>query len=446
LKALQQLGDWRLVHRIRETCSGAHWQTANGFLLVELPSETVQAPATPGAFSRCIETFAGIFRPDIARVVDWTSDGECRYVVLEVPAGVTLRELEERIFLPPDVRARITLDVLEAVEAAHASSAVFGDLDADGVIVSEGGHVVLLPTCSRARAPADDIAAVAKLAGIPHFQQTTHTLGNRLRALGAVANRETVARFVSRMVLASSRPQRTTSQPAPRAFSRSFSDDDLTPVRPVDLDRMRARAISELSPDDLIPLGRSEPEIVVHIEQPQILRNTERPVVSEAKFVDLRARPIERSRLKLTLLMAALLAACAAVGVTGAVWWRTPPAWVAPAVLALQHTLQPAAPTAPVAQQATAAQPATVAAPSRPEVTAVSPPDVGAATTATTPTPPRPAETAQAGAAPASRTLAPAKRTAPRRHAPRTGTRRRTARDTTKARESSGYRFMPKQL
>jgi len=452
LNGLQHLGDWRLVRRIRQTRSGGvHWQTANGFLLVELPSEIVEAPAMARAFSRYVEAFAAIFRPDIARVVDWTSVGECAFVVLEVPTSATLRELEDRTLLPPDVRARIALDALEAVGAAHASSAVFGDLDADSVIVSEQGQVVLLPTCSRASAatPADDIAALAKLAGIPHFQQTAHTLGNRLRALGAVAHRETVARFVSGIFLDSVRPPRT-SQPPARAFIPSISDDDLTPVRLVDLDRVRMRAISELSPDDLIPVGTSDPQIPVHIDEAPAPRNTERPVVSEPKIVDVHARPAERSP-RLTLgRMAALLAACAAVGAAGAIWWQSPPAWLRPVVVALERTLRPAAPTLPVGEPATAAQPRTVAAAptvaaaSPPTVASASPPGVSPAPPATAPTAPPTAETAQA--APPSRAVAPAKRTAPRWRAKRATARRRTADEGAKARESSGYKFLPKEL
>jgi hypothetical protein len=318
---------------------------------------------------------------------------------------------------------------------------VFGDLDADGVIVSEQGQVVLLPTCSRASAatPADDVAAVAKLAGIPHFQQTAHTLANRLRALGAVAHPETVGRFVSKIFLFPSiRPPRTKSQPPPRAFTPSISDDDATPVRPVDLNHVRMRAISELSPDDLIPVGTSEPQIPVHVDEPPAPRNTERPVMSEPDIVDFRARPAERSQ-RLTLRrMAALLATCAAVGVAGAVGWRTPPAWLQPAVVALQRTLQPAAPTLPVAQPATAAQPSKIAAASPPKIVATSPPGA-------MPTPPLTAEAAKVEAAPPPRTLAPAKRAAPRWRTKRATARRRTD-ETANARESSGYRFVPKEL
>jgi hypothetical protein len=431
---LQHLGDWQLVRRIRETRGVAHWQTANGFLLVELPSDVAKTPAKARAFVRDVEAFAGVFRPDIARVVDWASAAESTYVVLEVPAGATLLELAQKTQVPPDVRVRVALDALDAVEAAHASGAVFGDLDPDSIVISEHGQVVLLPTCSRARAatPEDDIAAVARLAELQDRPESARVLKQRLRAAASIAPRETVGRFVSRVFLNKTMPpprgashdaSLRSMTPAPRQMPRapyapkpppprapfrpSSADDELTPVIPIGLKRLPS--LEELSPDDLIPVGISEPDIPIYIEEPPDPRDTERPVVSEPDIViDLRTTPAKKRRRFPLLLLATLCAACA---IAVPLFWRDATTWLRSAGL-IPHRAPRPAPA--FEQHAPAAQP--------PAVTAAQPREATAAPAAA-PASPAASEIAEADAAPPALTTP-----VPAKHRP--ALRRRTQRAT----------------
>jgi hypothetical protein len=460
VKGLEHLGDWRIVRRVRSTPKGVHWQTANGFLLVELPPEIAEAPARARAFERDVEAFSAIFRPDIARVVDWTNGRDATYVVLEFPAGPTLRELADKTLVAPDIRARIALDALEAVEVAHANGAVFGDLDADGVVISEGGQVILLPTCSGPRAAAieDDLAAVASIAAIRDCPRTADALRNRLRAMSNVADRETVGRLVSRVLRGNViPPPRASSQPPPRLLtppppqtpppatnapssmappgplpqSSSSDFDDVTPVMLIDL--KRARAISELSPDDLIPVGLSEPEIPIVIEEPPPPRNTERPVVSEPEIVDFRAGPGTKSRRLPLMLAATLLVACA---IAGQLLWRGYPTWLPEGGFALYRALRPAL---PVEHHSPPTPPAAV----EQRTAAAQPPSVSTAPLATASSASATLDSPKAEAASALRTRAPAKRAAPRRSVKRATARRHNTEKGPQTQASRQYAFRP---
>jgi hypothetical protein len=140
------------------------------------------------------------------------------------------------------------------------------------------------------------------------------------------------------------------SEPAARSASSpdcrpAFESEELTPVVP--MAAAPSAAFYELSPEDLIPLEESNPEIPITVEDPLDLRDTARPVILQPVTTGANAPKSWRVPL---VAVATAFVTCALVGLLG---WRG--GWALfPGGLPFAGARQPVAALKP---QATAARP-----------------------------------------------------------------------------------------
>ncbi|MFD3687556.1 PASTA domain-containing protein [Nocardiopsis sp. NPDC058631] len=98
------------------------------------------------AFVGRAQTLETVSHPGLAQVLDHGHDDAHVYAVAEYLPGETLAEVlgdggGEGLRYPPHMALSIVVDVLTALDAAHRSGIVHGDLDAGKVVMGDGGLV-----------------------------------------------------------------------------------------------------------------------------------------------------------------------------------------------------------------------------------------------------------------------------------------------------------------
>jgi eukaryotic-like serine/threonine-protein kinase len=135
-------GKYRLVRLIGDGGMGSVFEARHEYLgtavaLKFLHPELARRPGLVARFLQEARLAASIKSPHIARVtdVDQTADGAA-YLVMELLEGESLQAvLDRQRRLPRDVALDYTLQILSALEAAHAIGAVHRDLKPDNVFV-----------------------------------------------------------------------------------------------------------------------------------------------------------------------------------------------------------------------------------------------------------------------------------------------------------------------
>ncbi|HKR69274.1 MAG TPA: protein kinase [Streptosporangiaceae bacterium] len=101
-------------------------------------------PAFRIRFEREARHVASLSHPRLVTVFDCGVDGTVPFIVMELVAGRTLRQiLDDAGVLPPDDAVTIAAAVCEGLEAAHAAGVVHRDIKPANIVLS-GGEVKLL--------------------------------------------------------------------------------------------------------------------------------------------------------------------------------------------------------------------------------------------------------------------------------------------------------------
>lgn len=146
----QILGAYRLVSRVGDGGMGSVWRAerVDGRFEREVAVKFLHfALASRGAerFKREGRILGHLAHPHIAELIDAgvTSDAQ-PYLVLEYVSGKQIDEYCDEHTLEVDGRIALFLDVLDAVEHAHANLVVHRDIKPSNVLVSSEGDVKLL--------------------------------------------------------------------------------------------------------------------------------------------------------------------------------------------------------------------------------------------------------------------------------------------------------------
>ena len=103
----------------------------------------IGASIGPERFLREIEIAAQLAHPNILPLHDSGSAGELLYFVMPYVEGESLRDLLDREGpLPMDEAARITREVADALEYAHAQDLIHRDIKPENILFQEGHAAV----------------------------------------------------------------------------------------------------------------------------------------------------------------------------------------------------------------------------------------------------------------------------------------------------------------
>jgi serine/threonine protein kinase len=123
---------------------------------------------------------ARLDHPCVTRVYDVVEEGGKPWLVMaHVPSRSLQKMLEESGPLPPEVAARIGLDVLSALEAAHAAGIVHRDVKPSNVLVGQDGHACLTDFGIATTTGDSSLTTGGSLIGSPSYMAPERAHGER---------------------------------------------------------------------------------------------------------------------------------------------------------------------------------------------------------------------------------------------------------------------------
>jgi serine/threonine-protein kinase len=170
------------------------WRASDGILGREVAVKVLspQFAADAGFLARFEEEArhaAALSHPRLVTVFDSGVDGTTPFIVMELVAGRTLRQvLDEAGMLPAAEAAAIAAAVCEALEAAHAVGLVHRDIKPANIMLSGGGVKVLDFGIARAEGGTSTPAVLGTAAYLSPEQASGRPVGPQadLYALGCV--------------------------------------------------------------------------------------------------------------------------------------------------------------------------------------------------------------------------------------------------------------------
>ena len=136
------------------------------------------------SFKREIRIARRIAHPGIVRTYDFFEAGPLHFVTMEYLEGYNLRqELKRRGPFPVARALRVALEVLEALEAAHALGVVHRDIKPHNVLLLANGHIKVLDFgIAQALEPDSKDGGTRSIVGTPEYMSPEQLVGDRVDA------------------------------------------------------------------------------------------------------------------------------------------------------------------------------------------------------------------------------------------------------------------------
>jgi serine/threonine protein kinase/tetratricopeptide (TPR) repeat protein len=109
-----------------------------------LPPEFASRPGWKQRFEREAQTIASLNHPHICTLYDVGQQGGVDYLVMEFLEGQTLAQRLERGALPLDEALKIAIEVVDALDAAHAKAMVHRDIKPANIFVTQRGQAKVM--------------------------------------------------------------------------------------------------------------------------------------------------------------------------------------------------------------------------------------------------------------------------------------------------------------
>jgi serine/threonine protein kinase/tetratricopeptide (TPR) repeat protein len=143
------LGHYRIAEKIGEGGMGEVYRATDTRLgrdvaIKVLPALFTRDPERLARFEREARVLASLNHPNIATIHGIEEIDGIRFLVLELVAGVTLRDKLAECPLPIEILVRLAIQIAEGLAKAHAAGVVHRDLKPDNLMLTEDGYVKIL--------------------------------------------------------------------------------------------------------------------------------------------------------------------------------------------------------------------------------------------------------------------------------------------------------------
>jgi Tol biopolymer transport system component len=181
IKSGTRFGPYEIVERIGAGGMGEVWRATDTKLkrdvaLKVLPAAFIEDRDRLARFQREAEILASLNHTNIAQVYGLETAGEQTAIVMELVAGPTLEDRIKEGPLPADEAMGIALQIVAALEAAHAENVVHRDLKPANIKVRDDGTVKVLDFGISKPIDASEISGGSAIA-TPAVTQTGVILG-----------------------------------------------------------------------------------------------------------------------------------------------------------------------------------------------------------------------------------------------------------------------------
>ncbi|HET6860413.1 MAG TPA: serine/threonine-protein kinase [Streptomyces sp.] len=182
-------GRYRLLSPLGEGGMGVVWRARDDLLGREVAVKEVRAPAGLGGtdgqrlyarLEREAWAAARISHRNVITVYDVANEEGRPWIVMELVRGLTLSDvLDAEGPMPPQRAARIGVEILAALRAAHEAGVLHRDVKPGNVLIANDGRVVLTDFGIALVEGSSALTMTGELIGSPEFLAPERAMGHR---------------------------------------------------------------------------------------------------------------------------------------------------------------------------------------------------------------------------------------------------------------------------